>query len=44
LRRVGALPGARVNAYRSETGVFIGSAGEYTEVPIDEAAHIFISI
>jgi DtxR family Mn-dependent transcriptional regulator len=42
LRRVGALPGARVNAYRSDTGVFIGSAGEYTEVPLDEAAHIFV--
>ena len=42
LRRVGALPGARVNAYRSETGVFIGSAGEYTEVPLDEAVHIYV--
>ncbi len=42
LRRVGAMPGARVHAYRSDTGVFIGSAGEYTEVPLDEAAHIFV--
>jgi len=42
LRRVGALPGARVNAYRSETGVFIGSVGEYTEVPLDEAVHIYV--
>jgi DtxR family Mn-dependent transcriptional regulator len=43
LRRVGALPGARVKAYRVGTGVFIGSAGEYTEVQEDEAVHIFVS-
>ena len=42
LRRVGALPGARVKAYRSGGGVFIGSGGEYTEVPLEEAVHIFV--
>ena len=41
LRRVGALPGARVKAYQSGGGVFIGSGGEYTEVPLEEAVHIF---
>ena len=35
LRRVGALPGARVKAYQSGGGVFIGSGGEYTEVPLE---------
>lgn len=43
LRRVGALPGARVKAYQSGDGVFIGSAGEYTEVPAEIAVHIFVS-
>lgn len=43
LRRVGALPGARVKAYKSGGGVFIGSGGEYTEVPVGEAAHIFVA-
>lgn len=43
LRRVGALPGARIKAYQSGDGVFIGSAGEYTEVPADIAVHIFVS-
>jgi DtxR family Mn-dependent transcriptional regulator len=42
LRRVGALPGARVKAYQSGGGVFIGSGGEYTEVPLEEAVHIFV--
>jgi DtxR family transcriptional regulator, Mn-dependent transcriptional regulator len=43
LRRVGALPEARVKAYKVGSGVFIGSAGEYTEVPEDIAAHIFVN-
>jgi len=43
LRRVGALPGARVKAYKVGAGVFIGSAGEYTEVPEHEAVHIFVN-
>ena len=42
LRRVGALPGARVKAYQSGGGVFIGSGGEYTEIPLEEAVHIFV--
>lgn len=42
LRRVGALPGARVKAYRAAEGVMIGSAGEYIEIPLDEAHHIFV--
>lgn len=43
LRRVGALPGARIKAYKVGTGVFIGSAGEYTEVPEQIAVHIFVN-
>ena len=43
LRRVGALPGARVKAYKVGAGVFIGSAGEYTEVPEHIAVHIFVN-
>ena len=43
LRRVGAMPGARVKAYQVDHGVFIGSAGEYTEIPEDVAVHIFVS-
>lgn len=42
LRRVGALPGARVKAYRAAEGVMIGSAGEYVEIRIDDAHHIFV--
>jgi len=42
LRRVGALPGARVKAYRAAEGVMIGSAGEYIEIPLNEAHHIFV--
>lgn len=42
LRRVGALPGARVKAYRAAEGVMIGSAGEYVEVPLNDAHHIFV--
>lgn len=43
LRRVGAMPGARVKAYQVDQGIFIGSAGEYTEIPEDIAVHIFVS-
>ncbi len=43
LRRVGVIPGARVKAYQVGSGVFLGSAGEYTEIPSEIAAHIFVS-
>jgi DtxR family Mn-dependent transcriptional regulator len=42
LRRVGALPGADVKVYRAAEGIMIGSAGEYAEIPEDEAAHVFV--
>jgi len=43
LRRVGVMPGARVKAYQAGQGVSLGSAGEYTEIPIEIAAHIFVN-
>ncbi len=42
LRRVGALPGADVKVYRAAEGIMIGSAGEYAEIPEDEAVHVFV--
>lgn len=42
LRRVGALPGADVKVYRAAEGIMIGSAGEYVEIPEDEAVHVFV--
>lgn len=42
LRRVGSTPGADVKAYRTTEGVMIGSAGEYVEIPAEEARHIFV--
>ena len=42
LRRVGATPGADVQAYRTADGVMVGSAGEYAEISTEEARHILI--
>lgn len=42
LRRVGSTPGADVQAYMTDEGVMIGSAGEYVELSTEEARHILI--
>lgn len=42
MRRIGAMPGASVKVHRSAGGVTIGSAGEYTELPDDIAAHVLV--
>jgi DtxR family Mn-dependent transcriptional regulator len=42
MRRIGAMPGASVKVHRSAGGVTIGSAGEYSELPIDVAAHVLV--
>ena len=44
LRRVGATPGADVQAYRTADGVMVGSAGEYAEISTEEARHILIEV
>ncbi|RLV47485.1 metal-dependent transcriptional regulator [Nocardioides mangrovicus] len=43
LRRVGALPGAVVQAVGGEAGVLVGSAGETAEVLPESAEHIFVT-
>jgi len=42
MRRIGVMPGASVKAHRSPGGVMIGSAGEYTELALDIADHVFV--
>jgi DtxR family Mn-dependent transcriptional regulator len=42
MRRIGAMPGAWVTVHRSAGGVTIGSAGEYTELPPETAAHVLV--
>jgi DtxR family Mn-dependent transcriptional regulator len=42
MRRIGAMPGASVKVHRSAGGVTIGSAGEYTELSDDIAAHVLV--
>ena len=42
MHRIGATPGASVKVHRSAGGVTIGSAGEYTELPLDIAAHVLV--
>lgn len=44
MRRIGALPGASVKVRRSPGGVSIGSAGEYSELAMDVAAHVLVEI
>ncbi|MGI9156510.1 MAG: iron dependent repressor, metal binding and dimerization domain protein [Marmoricola sp.] len=42
LRRVGAVPGATVNAVTSELGIMLAAAGETAEVLPESAEHIFV--
>jgi DtxR family transcriptional regulator, Mn-dependent transcriptional regulator len=42
MHRIGAMPGASVKVHRSAGGVTIGSAGEYTELANDIAAHVLV--
>ena len=42
LLRVGAMPGADVEARRLDDSVTIGSAGEYVEMSAEEARHILV--
>ena len=42
LRRVGVLPGALVQVHRSSGGIWIGRAGEYTELTDDLAVHVLV--
>ena len=42
MRRIGAMPGASVKVHRSAGGVTIGSAGEYSELSYDLAAHVLV--
>ena len=42
MRRIGAMPGASVKVHRSAGGVTIGSAGEYSELPLETAAHVLV--
>ena len=42
LRRAGVVPGAAVRVQRAATGVMVGSAGEYVELPASVSAHIAV--
>ena len=42
LRRVGAVPGASVKVHTAAGGIMIGSAGEYTELSLDDALHVMV--
>lgn len=42
LRRAGVVPGATVKVQRAATGVLVGSAGEYVELPPELAAHVVV--
>ena len=44
LRRAGVVPGASVKISKTAHGVQMGSAGEYAELPIDQAAHVFVDL
>jgi DtxR family Mn-dependent transcriptional regulator len=43
LRRAGALPGATVKVVTSPGGLLIGSAGEYAELDVVTASHVFVA-
>jgi DtxR family Mn-dependent transcriptional regulator len=43
LRRAGATPGATVKVVASPGGVLVGSAGEYAELDLAMASHVFVS-
>ena len=42
LRRTGVHPGASVRVQRTESGVLIGSGGEYVELGTDDAVHVLV--
>lgn len=42
LRRAGVVPDATVRVQRAATGVMVGSAGEYVELPVSVSAHIAV--
>jgi len=42
LRRAGAMPGATVKIVESPGGILIGSAGEYAELDLVTASHVFV--
>jgi DtxR family Mn-dependent transcriptional regulator len=44
MRRIGAMPGASVKVHRSAGGVTIGSAGEYSELPLEIAVHVLVEM
>ncbi len=43
LRRAGALPGATVKVVTSPGGLLVGSAGEYAELDVVTASHVFVA-
>ncbi len=43
MRRAGAVPGATVNVVSSPGGLLVGSAGEYAELSLLSASHVFVS-
>lgn len=42
MHRIGAMPGASVKVQKSAGGVTIGSGGEYSDLPDEIAAHVFV--
>ena len=42
LRRSGVQPGASVRVQRTDSGVLIGSGGEYVELLADDAVHVLV--
>ena len=42
LQRAGVVPGGAVRVQRAATGVLVGSAGEYVELPIDVAGQVAV--
>ena len=43
LRRAGAMPGATVKVVSSPGGLLVGSAGEYAELSLLSASHVFVT-
>jgi hypothetical protein len=42
LQRAGVVPGGAVRVQRAATGVLVGSAGEYVELPMDVAGQVAV--
>ena len=42
LQRAGVVPGSAVRVQRAATGVMVGSAGEYVELPVDIASQVAV--